>query len=135
MRQRHASKWRKVALITADAPSNLSLILILSLSPQQAGSCHESLTASSVGKWMFKYGAVQKTPFNTHRCSFHRHPVYLPHMHAANTVHKLPPTHMQYTQLHTEHLLGSVTHANATDVTDVWLASEVTRGRRAEELV
>lgn len=35
---------------------------------------------------------------------------------------------MQYTQLHTEHLLGSVTLASATDVTDVWLASKVTRG-------
>lgn len=69
---------RKVALITAHALSNLlhSLVLSssssLSLSPQQAGSCHESLTALSVGKWLFKYGAVQRTPFNTHRCSFHR---------------------------------------------------------------
>lgn len=46
----------------------------------------------------------------------------LTHMHAADTVHKLPPTHtdIEYTQLRTQHLLGSATLSNATDVTQMF---------------
>lgn len=44
--------------------------LSLSVSLSQAGSCHESLSAISVHKWLLKYGAIQRSLFNTHRCSF-----------------------------------------------------------------
>lgn len=110
----------------------------LSLSRLQAGSCHESLTALSVDKWLFKYGAIQRTLFNTHRCSFHNcHPMAL----FSFTVHKLPRVHahadIQYTQLNTQHLLGSPTLAKAADVTQMfgWHLRLREGQRKTEELL
>ena len=100
----------------------LSFSLSVCLSLLQAGSCHKSLTALSRDKWLFKYGAL----FNTHRCSFNHHParsctcmLQILYVNPPSYTHTHTHTPKD-TQLNTQHLLGSETLSNATDVTQMF---------------
>lgn len=57
--------------------------------------------------------------FSTDRCSFHPPPARPTHVHAADTVHDLLPTHRQGPTACTQHLPRSAALFNATDVTQM----------------
>lgn len=105
------------------------------LSPPQAGSCHESLTALSSDKWLFKYEAIQRTPFSTHRC-FLSPPPGFSRSHACVRYCTQTPTYTQmYSRKHTGHNITHRTPARVRSTcqchwghADVWLPFEGTRG-------